>query len=307
MATYLITGGAGFIGTNLAKVLLAEGHTVRSYDNYIGGRMESRVLEGVEYIEADILDGTALVQAMQGVDGVFHMAALPRVSYSVEHPVETHNVNVNGTVNVLEAAKQAGVKRVVFSSSSAVYGDVPQELFPLSEDSVLPAPISPYAVHKLAGEHYCRLYSELYGLETAVLVYFNVYGPYADPHGAYAQVIGIFLRQVAAGEPMTICGDGEYYRDYVHVNDVARANILAMTSDKVGKGERMNIGRGKAYSVNDIVSIIGGASVHIDPRPGDPRYSEGNAARAKALLGWEPTITLEEGIEALKPEYGITE
>ncbi len=304
MAQYLVTGGAGFIGTNLVKALLSEGHSVRVLDNYAGGKKEERFQEAAEYIEGDIRDMDALLRAMDGMDGVFHMAALPRVTYSVEHPLETHDVNVNGTLNVLLAARDTGVKRVVFSSSSSTYGDQPRELFPLKEETNK-QPLAPYALHKLVGEHYCRLFSSLYDLETVSLVYFNVYGPYADPHGAYALVIGKFLEQVKKGEPMTICGDGEYYRDYTHVNDVVRANILAMTKDEIGDGEVLNIGNQDPKSVNDIVSIIGGESVNIDPRPGDGRYFEADASKAKELLGWEPTISLEEGIAMLKDEWGM--
>ncbi len=305
MATYLITGGAGFIGTNLTKQLLKEGHTVKIIDNFAGGKFEDRVQEGAEYIEGDIRDTEALKNAMKGVDGVFHMAALPRVTLSVEQPVETHDVNVNGTLNVLLAARDTSVKRVVFSSSSSTYGDQPREVYPVSEHAVNKQPISPYALHKLMGEHYCRLFSALYGLETVALVYFNVYGPYADPNGAYALVIAKFLQQVQKGEPMTVCGDGEYYRDYTHVDDVARANILAMTKDTVGKGETINIGNDNPHSVNDIVEFIGGEHVFVDPRPGDPRFSQANISKATGLLGWKPTIELKEGIDALKKEWGV--
>ena len=159
-------------------------------------------------------------------------------------------------------------------------------------------PKSPYALQKLAGQEYCRLYSELYGLETVSLCYFNIYGPYMDPNGAYALVIGKFLQQLKEDKPMTICGDGEYYRDYTHVKDVVRANILAMTRDTVGKGEMLNIG-------NKLVEIIGGPSEHIDPRPGDPRYAHADFTRAKELLGWEPSIEIEDGVAEMKKEFGL--
>src|SRR3989339_2131052 len=202
MSHYLVTGGAGFIGTNLTKQLLAEGHQVRVLDNYAGGKKEERFQNGAEYIDGDIRKMDDLNSAMQSIDGIFHMAALPRVTFSVEHPLETHNVNVNGTLNVLLSARDNGVKRVVFSSSSSAYGD--QEVYPLKEDGVVKKPLAPYALHKYIGEHYCRLFSDLYGLETVSLVYFNVYGPYADPNGAYALVIGRFLQQRKNNEPMTI-------------------------------------------------------------------------------------------------------
>lgn len=300
---YLITGGAGFIGTNLAIELLKQGHQVRSLDNYSGGKLESRFQDGVEYIEGDILNMDDLNKAMQGIDGVFHMAALPRVVYSVEHPVETHNVNVNGTLNVLMAARDNGVKRVVFSSSSSAYGD--QEVYPLKEDGVVKKPLAPYALHKYIGEHYCRLFAELYKLETVSLIYFNVYGSFCDPNGAYALVIGKFLQQKQKGEPLSIRGDGEMYRDYTHVVDVARANILAMTKDTVGKGETINVGNNNPYSVNQLAALIGGPTVTVPEMPGEMRYTRADNTKAKELLGWEPTIKFEEGVQALKKEWGV--
>ena len=302
---YLVTGGAGFIGTNLVIQLLKDGHEVRVLDNYAGGRIEKRMQEGAEYIEGDIRDMDTLLRAMEGVDGIFHMAALPRVSYSVEHPQETHDVNVNGTLNVLLAARDAGVKRVVFSSSSSSSGDQPREAYPLAEDGIEKLPIAPYALHKLIGEHYCRIFASLYDIETVSLIYFNVYGPYADPHGAYALVIAKFIEQRKNGEPMTICGDGEYYRDYTHVSDVVRANILAMTKEGVGNGQTINLGNNNPHSVNDIARMIGGETATIDARPGDMRFTQANISKAKALLGWEPAIELEEGIAELKKEAGL--
>ncbi len=297
---YLVTGGAGFIGTNLVKQLREDGHQVRVLDTYAGGKKPERIQKDVEYIDGDIRDRALLDRVMPGIDGIFHTAALPRVPYSVEHPEETHDVNVNGTLAVLLAARDAGVKRVVFSSSSSSYGN--QETFPLQEDTMIKKPIAPYALHKFIGEHYCRLFAELYGLQTVSLVYFNVYGPYADPNGAYALVIGRFLQQRKNGEPMTVCGDGEYFRDYTYVSDVVRANILAMTRDTVGHGEVINIGNGNPRSVNDIVKLIGGDFVNVPERKGDGRYFEADITKAKQLLGWEPTITLEEGIAMLKKE-----
>ena len=228
---YLVTGGAGFIGTNLVIQLLEAGHQVRVIDNYAGGKKPERLQEGVEYLEGDIRSMDDLNQAMAGIDGVFHLAALPRVTYSVEHPQETHDVNVNGTLNVLLAARDNHVRRVVFSSSSSTYGN--QETYPLVEDAMVKKPIAPYALHKFIGEEYCRLFFELYGLQTVSLIYFNVYGPFCDPNGAYALVIGKFLQQVRNGEPMSVCGDGEYERDFVHVADVARANLSAMENSGV--------------------------------------------------------------------------
>lgn len=305
MAHYLVTGGAGFIGTNLVKRLLADGHQVRVLDNYIAGKKEERFQDGAEYVEGDIRDHVIVDQVMEGVDGVFHLAALPRVGYSVENPGETHDVNVNGTLTLLLSARDHGVKRFVFSSSSSTFGDQPEEVFPLKEDTVIKKPIAPYALHKYIGEHYCRLFADLYDMETVSLVYFNVYGPYADPEGAYALVIGKFLRQLEHGESMTVCGDGEYFRDYTHVSDVVDGNIRAMTADTVGAGETIHLANNNPHSVNDIVKLIDGPFVHVDPRPGDIRYIRGDNTRAKELLGWEPTVSLEDGIADLKKEWGL--
>lgn len=300
---YLVTGGAGFIGTNIVKQLLADGHEVVVLDNYIGGRKDERIQQGVKYIEGDIRNIKDLQNATQGAQGVFHLAAVPRVPYSVEHPQETNEHNITGTLNVLVAARDARIKRVVFSSSSAVYGG-DKGAVALTED-ITPSPKSPYALHKLTGEHYARLFSELYNVETVSLRYFNIYGPYLDPEGAYALVIGKFLRQRAAGEPLTICGDGEYYRDYTHVSDVVRANILAMTQETVGKGDIINIGNSQPYSVNQVAALIGGDTQKIPPRAGDVRYSRADITKAKQLLGWEPTVSLQDGIGELKQNFGM--
>ena len=297
MSHYLVTGGAGFIGTNLVKQLISEGHNVRVLDNYVAGKKPERFQQGAEYIEGDIRNMIDLKKVMIGIDGVFHLAAVPRVPYSVEHPIETNENNVTGTLNVLLCARDAKVKRVIFATSSSVYGGNKGEVA-LQED-VLPEPKSPYALHKLTGQHYCRLFAELYGLETVSLCYFNVYGPYLDPEGAYALVIGKFLRQRKNNEPLTICGDGEYYRDYTHVFDVARANILAMTKETVGRGEVINIGCNRPCSVNELAKLIGGPIINIPPRLGDVRYSRADNTKAKQLLGWEPTIQLEEGVRML--------
>lgn len=305
MAHYLVTGGAGFIGTNLVKRLLNDGHQVRVLDNFSAGdfvRFPERQQSGAEYVRGDIRDRALLAKVMVGIDGVFHEAAVPRVPYSVEHPGETNEHNISGTVNVLEAARDAKVKRVVFATSSSVYGS--DEAIALTEDRPK-RPKSPYALQKLAGQEYCRLFYELYGLETASLCYFNIYGSYMDPEGAYALVIGKFLKQRQEGKPMTICGDGEYYRDYTHIDDAVEANILAMTSDKVGKGELINIGNNQPYSVNQLAALISGPTIKINPRAGDPRYSRADNTKAKELLGWQPKIPLAEGIKRMKEEWKL--
>ena len=301
MAKFLVTGGAGFIGTNLVKELLARGHEVVVLDNYAAGKKEERVQDGALYVEGDIRNPEDLKNVCRnGFDGIFHLAALPRVTYSVENPALTHEANVDGTLNVLLAARDNKIKRVIFSSSSSIYGN--QEKYPVREDFAA-LPISPYALHKFVGEHYCRLFSDLYGVETVNLRYFNVYGPYFDPDGAYALVIGKFLKQKKDGRPMTVCGDGEYFRDYTHVFDIVRANILAMESRKVGRGEVINVGNGEPHSVNEVAKMMGGEFVFVPPRPGDVRVTHADNAKAKELLGWEPTVSLEEGIWQLKEVY----
>jgi nucleoside-diphosphate-sugar epimerase len=300
---YLVTGGAGFIGTNTVKKLLELGHEVRVIDNYIAGKKEERFQKEAEYIEGDIRNRDDINRATQGVEGIFHLAAVPRVPYSVEHPDISNDHNVNGTLNVLMSARDNKVKRVVFSTSSSIYGGDKGEVA-MHEDMKL-NPKSPYALQKLIGAEYCRLFYELYGLATVSLVYFNIYGPYADPEGAYALVIGKFLRQRVGGKPLTICGDGEYYRSYTHVADCVRANILAMESDRVGKGEIINIGNRETYSVNQLAELIGGPTEKISPRPGDVRYTKAKITKAKELLNWEPEVSLEAGIESLKKDLGI--
>jgi nucleoside-diphosphate-sugar epimerase len=303
MSKILVTGGAGFIGTNTVEYLLAQGHEPVSFDNYAGGRKGDRVIAGVRYVEGDVRDSDALNKiCSEGFDAVIHLAALPRVTFSVEQPWQTHDTNVNGTLKVLIAARDNNIKRVVFASSSSVYGN--PTVFPTKED-LNTTPISPYALHKFIGEHYFRLFNELYGLGTVSLRYFNVYGPHFDPDGPYALVIGKFIKQVKNGEPMTVCGDGEYLRDYTHVSDVARANLLAATSDKVGHGEIINIGNHNPHSVNELVKMIGGDSVFIPERPGDARKTMADITKAKELLGWEPEIKLEDGIIELKKEWGV--
>ncbi len=302
MSKYLVTGGAGFIGTNLIKQLMAKGDEVVVIDNYNGGRLADRIQPRVNYVEGDIRNMNDLNKVMVGVDGVFHMAAIARMSYSVENPIETNDVNIVGTLNVLVAARDNGVNRVVYSASSSAYGK--QETLPFVE-TMKPAPMSPYGLQKYVGEEYARLFYDLYGLNTVSLRYFNVYGPSMDPNGAYALVIGKFLQQKKEGKPLTICGDGEYYRDYTHVYDIARANILAMESEKVGHGEVFNIGNGKPYSVNELSKIIGGESVYVEARPGDPRRTQADNTKAKELLGWQSTIDLEDGIKELKRELNI--
>lgn len=296
----VVTGGAGFIGSHLAGALLQEGYAVKVVDNLSGGKRE-KVPQGAELFALDVNETDKLTEVMRGAELVFHFAALPRVQYSIEHPVETNHANVDGTVSVLAAAQAAGVKRVVYSASSSAYGDQP--VMPLAE-TMPAAPKSPYGLQKYIGELYCRVASEVYGLPTVSLRYFNVYGPGASHEGAYALVIAKFLKQRSEGRPMTITGDGTQTRDFTHVRDVVRANLLAATSEKVGKGEVINIGAGKNASVNRIAELIGGPVEHIAPRL-EPHDTLADTSRARELLGWEPTVSLEDGIAELKQQYGV--
>jgi len=302
MSHYLVTGGAGFIGTNLVKKLLEEGHRVRVLDNYSAGKKIERIQSAAEYVEGDICDEKILSKVMQGIKGVFHMAAIPRMPYSVEHPLETNETNVTGTLKVFLAARDNGVKRIVYSASSSAYGN--QTTIPFVE-TMKPQPMSPYGLQKFIGEEYARLCAELYNIETISLRYFNVYGPFMDPDGPYSLVIGKFLKQKKEGKPLTICGDGEYYRDFTHVEDIVRANILAMQKEKVGKGEVINIGNGNPHTINELANLIGGEKVYIPERIGDPRKTKADRSKAEELLGWEPKISLEDGIKELKKMWNI--
>lgn len=279
----VVTGGAGFIGSHVAKALEKNGYDVGVIDRVTG---------------QDINDSDALREMFTNVSFVFHLAALPQVQYSIEHPEETHRVNVDGTLAVLCAAKKAGVRRVIFSSSSAVYGDA--ENMPIAESNPL-NPKSPYALHKYIGELYCKLFSQIFGLETVLLRYFNVYGPGMRAEGAYAPAIAIFLKQHSSGQPMTVTGDGTQTRDFVHVEDVVRANILAATSTKVGKGEVINIGSGSSISMNEIVQRIGGEVLYTPSRL-EPHDSLADISLAQKYLGWSPQITFEAGLGELKKQ-----
>ncbi len=292
--TVVVTGGAGFIGSHLVDALVARGLRVRVVDNFTTGRRES-LNPAAELLTADIRDATTLPPAFAGADCVFHTAALPRVMVSIEHPVETHMTNVVGTLNVLVAARDSGVRRVVYSGSSSVYGEQP--ILPLTE-SMAPNPLNPYALQKLTGEQYTRIFHKLFGLETVTLRYFNVYGPRMATEGAYVTVLSVFLRQKRAGEPLTIYGDGAQTRDFTHVDDVVRANCLAMEAP-AADGRAINIGRGRNLSVNRIAELIGGPTVHLAPRPGDARHTLADISQAREILGWEPEVATEDAVREL--------
>ena len=297
---FLITGGAGFIGTNLAHFLIDKGHEVTVVDDLSAGDA-SRLPSKVQFYAIDIRDTEALSKVCKGIDVVVHLAALPRVQFSIDEPMVTHDVNVNGTLSVLEAAKNAHVKRIVYAASSSAYGD--QEVLPLST-TLPPQPKSPYALHKYIGEEYMRLWSELFAIETVSLRFFNVYGPHLDPDGPYALVIGRFLKLAAEQKPLTITGDGEQTRDFTHVFDVIDAVYKAAHADTVGKGEVLNVGAGAQTTINELASMIGGTIEYVPARI-EPKHTLADISLTKQLLGWKPHIVLNEGISTLKKEFGL--
>ena len=282
----VVTGGAGFIGTHLCAALRQEGYEVVSVDIKTGD---------------DVRDTEKMKKVFAGAQYVFHLAALPRVPYSIEHPQETHDHNINGTLSALVAAKDAGVSKFIYSASSSAYGDA--DHMPLVE-TMSAHPKSPYGLQKYVGELYARLWSEVYGLPTVCLRYFNVYGSGASDEGAYALVIARFLKQRRTGEAMTITDDGTQTRDFTHVRDVVRANLLAAQSDKIGKGEVINIGAGSNASVNRIAELIGGPTVFVPARL-EPHDTLADTTLAKQLLGWQPQVKLEDGIAELKQLAGL--
>ena len=294
MSTYLVTGGAGYIGSCVVTHLISQGHFVRVLDNLISGK-RSRIPEKVDFIEGDIRNKTTVLHATEGIDGIFHLAALPRVSYSIEHPLETYDVNVTGTITLLEAARKNNVKRIVFSSSSAIYGNA-QDL-PTNEENPID-PLNPYALSKYAAEQILKQYHALYSLETVALRYFNAYGPHMEEDAAYATVIAAFLGCRRNIKPLTIHGSGQQTRDFIHVTDIAKANILAMTLPNVGSGEIINIGSGESLSVRAIANYMQGQEgvVHEPERAGDAKHTLASIEKAKKLLNWEPMMSFSNGI-----------
>lgn len=293
----LVTGGAGFIGSHIVDALVARGDTVRVIDNLLTGSREY-VNTAAEFVEGDVCDQETIRRATQDVELVFHCAALPRVQLSIDDPLATHRANVDGVLNVLVAARDARVRRVIYSASSSAYGLQP--ILPLHEDLPL-LPSNPYALQKYIGEQYARLFTSLYGLATVSLRYFNVYGPRMSVEGAYATVIGAFLRQKKAGEPLTIAGDGTQTRDFTHVDDVVLANLLAADASGLGQGEVINVGSGERHSINEIAALFGGSTVTIAPRPAGSEAHDtlADIARARTLLGWEPKVAFSDGLREL--------
>ena len=297
----LVTGGAGFIGSNLVERLVGLSLKIKVLDNLSSGFLHNLepFRKDIEFIKGDIRDTATLQHVMSGVEVVFHQAAVVSVPQSVEDPLETGMVNDLGTLYVLEAARHNGVRRVVFASSCAVYGDLPE--LPKKEDMDT-KPLSPYAASKLNGETYARLYGDLYGLETVCLRYFNVYGPRQDPSSPYSGVISIFMDNAVRGERPTIYGDGEQYRDFVYVADVVQANLLAAQRENIS-GVTINVGTGKSATVNSLWKNIAeragvqGEPKRADFRPGDIRQSVAEISRARELLDYQPRYSLEEGLK----------
>ncbi|MDE2669792.1 MAG: NAD-dependent epimerase/dehydratase family protein [Chloroflexota bacterium] len=295
----VVTGGCGFIGSHIVDALVRDGCEVAVLDDLSTGSLEY-LNPAAELVEGSVADAEAVLAAVEGATWVFHLAALPRVQQSVDDPIGTHAVNVNGTLNVLQAAREHGVERVVVSSSSSVYGD--QETHLMTED-LAPNPLSPYGLHKLIGEQYADLFAALFGMQIVSLRYFNVYGPRQSAEGAYALVIPHFLRLRDEGKPLTVYGDGCQTRDYVHVEDVARANLNAANSElPQGRAVALNVGSGEETSVNEIAAMVGGEVEHIIPNPRGA-FEElrkcADTSRAKSVISWEPGILLAEGIASV--------
>lgn len=298
--TYLVTGGAGFIGSHMVGALLDGGHSVRVVDNFSTGKRENLapVADRVDLRAISITDRAALSEAMDGVDYVFHLAALASVPRSVADPVASNDVNVTGTLNVLLAAREAGVKRVVYAGSSSAYGNVESEF--KSED-MLPVPLSPYAVAKLAAEHYCQVFTEVYGLETVTVRYFNVFGPRQDPLSAYAAVIPKFVTSMIDGQSPIIEGDGTQSRDFTYIANVVHGNLLACHTPGVA-GETFNIAVGGRISLLDMIAALNDIlgtqiePVFTEPRAGDVKHSRASIDKARDRLGFEPKVSFEDGL-----------
>lgn len=301
MAKYLVTGAAGFIGRSIAAALLERGESVRGIDNFITGKRANLAgLDRMEFVEGDLTDPAQCVHACEGVEVVFHEAALASVPRSVADPASTNLHCVTATLNLLIAAREAGVRRVVYAGSSSAYGDTP--VMPKRED-MLPNPISPYAVAKLAGEQYMRAFARVYGLETVVLRYFNVFGPFQDPASHYSGVLAIFCRRMIAGERPTIYGDGEQSRDFTYIDNVVHANLLAADAPvaKVA-GQMMNVATGSRITLNDTFRILcdltgyAGEPEYGSSRAGDIRDSLADIGLAGDLLGYKPIVDFREGL-----------
>ena len=294
MTISLVTGGAGFIGSHIVEQLLSMNHEVVVVDNEYSDNDKFHWREETYNVNIDITD-KALKNAFTNVDYVFHCAAEARIGPAIENPVNAVSINTLGTCNVLQCAREAGVKKVMYSSTSSGYGLNPSPNVETQPDDCL----NPYSVSKVGGEKLCKMYTDLFGLKTVIFRYFNVFGERAPRKGQYAPVIGIFLRQLASGEKLTIVGDGEQRRDFIYVKDVARANIMAAISnaDDEAYGQVYNVGSGKNYSVNDIASFISNDTINIPPRIGEARNSLANIDKINKTFAWKPEVSVEEWIK----------
>ncbi|MEP7287490.1 MAG: SDR family oxidoreductase [Chloroflexota bacterium] len=303
MATYLVTGGAGFIGSHLVETLVKRGETVRVVDNFATGSHATLApfLNDIELFERDIsLSADSLADAFKGVDYVLHQAAIPSVPRSIADPMLCHQGCATGTLNVLIAARDAGVKRLVYAASSSVYGEIEGEY---KVETMAPSPLSPYAVAKLTGEQYCQVFHRVYGLETVALRYFNVFGPRQDPNSPYSAVIPLFMSALLKDRQPTIYGDGTQSRDFTYIDNVVHGNLLAATSDgKQSSGEVMNLACGDRITLLELVESLNKLlDKNIQPimalaRPGDIKHSRADISKAGRLLGYEPVVTFHEGL-----------
>lgn len=292
----LVTGGAGFIGSHLADKLVQQKHEVLVIDDLSSGKKEY-LNPKAKFYRLDICDFEKIRPVFKGVDYVFNLAAIPRVPLSIEDPVKTSRVNIMGTINAFKAAVDSKVKRIIFASSSSIYGDQKQLPF---EESMLPNPKSPYGLQKLVGEQFAELFTKLYNVPIVSLRYFNVYGPRIDFDSDYSLVLGKFLRLNSERKPLTIYGDGEQTRGFCYVEDAVEANIKCMESKNIVGGEVINIGQGKSYSVNHLSKLVGGKVQHLPERPGDVRHTQADISLAKKLLLWEPKTDFEQGVNLTK-------
>lgn len=288
----VVTGGAGFIGSHLSEALLEEGYHVRIVDDLSQGRREY-VPQGAEFLEGPIGDKDLLARAFEGAKGVFHLAAMSKVAPSIDKIEYCTEQNVLGTLQVLMAARECGVSKVVYSASSSYYGNLPAP----QNETMLPNPLNPYALSKYVGEQYCELYTVLFGLPTVSLRYFNVYGKRQPSEGAYALVLGIFLKKLSEGKPLVIHGDGAQRRDFVHVSDIVRANLAAFRSE--AQGMVLNVGSGTNISVQELADLISANQVYEPRRAGDAEITLADISKTRKMLGWEPRVSIEEGIQAM--------
>ena len=301
MEKFLVTGGAGFIGSNICRKLVSQGCFVRVLDNLITGKKSNLAgaIEKIEFVEADMGDSEVAQAAMKNIDAVLHQGALPSVPRSVDDPGLTHKHCVDATFTLLMAARDAGVKRFVYAASSSAYGDAPTS--PKIE-TMRPNPLSPYAVGKLVGEYYCSVFCEVFGLETVSLRYFNVFGPYQDPSSQYAAAIPAFVTAILKNQPPTIYGDGEQSRDFTYIDNIVEANLLAARAKRT-KGEVINIACGQAITVNAIIDMINQLlgrkvkPIYAPSRPGDVKHSLADITLARTLIGFKPTVQFKEGLE----------